>query len=58
MSLFLACNVSTASCTIVYAQGTITLRAFAYYDLWLKFKVEGSGIGEHYVDLKWKSGVR
>jgi hypothetical protein len=33
------------------------MRAFAYYDLWLKFKVEGAGVGEHYVGLKWKSGT-
>ena len=38
-------------------QGTLSMRAFAYYDLWLKFKVEGAGVGEHYADLKWKSGA-
>jgi len=38
-------------------QGTISLRGFGYYDLWIKYKVEGSGIGQHYVDLKWKSGA-
>ena len=38
-------------------QGTLSMRAFAYYDLWLKFKVEGAGVGEHYVGLKWKSGT-
>lgn len=38
-------------------QGTISLRAFAYYDMWLKFKIEGSDVGQHFVDLKWKSGV-
>ena len=37
-------------------QGTILLRGFAYYDIWVEFKVEGTGIGGHFVDLKWKSG--
>jgi len=36
--------------------GTISLRAYAYYDLWLKFKVEGTGIGEHFASLRWKTG--
>ena len=38
-------------------QGTISLKGFAFYDLWVEFKVEGSGIGQHFVDLKWKYGA-
>ena len=46
-----------SSLEAAHPQGTLSMRAFAYYDLWLKFKVEGAGVGEHYVGLKWKSGA-
>ena len=45
-----------ASLSALNPKGTIFLRAFSYYDVWVDYKVEGSAVSPHFAQLYWKSG--
>lgn len=45
-----------SSLTALNPRGTLFLRAYSFYDVWVDYKAEGSVVSPHFAQLYWKSG--